>query len=329
MVVEDIHFATLIHAKLEECIAAKVPVCTEKMLSEYKAKMSHLWAYGDYRSDEKAQIRGANVLRSLTTLSSEENSETASFLQNKQADDFVSLQEAIKYICVKTELNPGSDCIIDRTKIQTILTTDVNNLLKEDVMTMLGLLRDSKGLVADEEQNKEGGLVHTIRKHFKGGALADVPEDILNSEKLLEHKHASMMLWSLNLALRVVVLNEVNKQAPTAIEQTKKGPQVEMLVKELSQGLNNLPRVSVIMAIHQMPMPLNEAKELLAQEIAKMLNQDALGRPKDFWLMWTIKNKEKMNDKELFRAPSLHELKRASITFKRFFTNQAINKTDN
>lgn len=229
---------------------------------------------------------------------------------------------------MKTELNPGSTCKIDRLNLNGIVTKDVNNLTQDDVMTLLALIKDSQSLVGDEEQNKEGGLVHAIRTHFKTGTLNDVPEDILSNPHLIEHKHMCMSFWSLNLALRTVVLHEVNKQTPKAIEQTHLGPEVEMLVKELSGYLNNLHRVSVVMALAPEPMPLGVAKHMLSEEVAMMLNADASGRPKDFWLMWTVKHKEKMDDKELFRAPAMHELKRASITFKRFFSNRAIAKTD-
>lgn len=135
--------------------------------------------------------------------------------------------------------------------------------------------------------------------------------------------------WHLNEAIRVVILDEMNKQTPLAIEETRRGPQVETLVKELATDLNNLRRVSVVMALAPEPMPLDIAKSLLSRQIAAMLDADNSGRPKDFWLMWEIKHKENMSEKELFKAPSMHELKRASVTFKRFFINKEISKTDN
>lgn len=328
MIVEQLNNGILIKEKLDECIKKKVLVCEEKMIIDQQKKMRELQVWGDQGSEEKGALREQQILRSLTDgVVKEEEKEDLNLLQMKKEDDFIPLQRVVEYSCERNHSNPGSSCKLNKKDIPVILTKDVNNLTEDDVMTMLATYRDTKSLVEDQDAAE---IISRVHEHFATKSLSDVPEDILKNEQLEYLKNSCMRNWVGNLALRTVVLDEVNKQAVVAIEQTGKEKEIHNIVKELSENLNQLPKATMMVSFVG-ELTVAESKVRLAKWLADKIiveKKPCEGKPNDFWLMWTVKNCENLPWQELGKAPDVTELKRASITFRRFHNAKAILKTD-
>jgi len=124
--------------------------------------------------------------------------------------------------------------------------------------------------------------------------------------------------WALHSALRVVLLHEVDTLMVEAIKQGD--PQrVKEIVAEIAGGLDNLSGLAAAtMLIGE--MSLDQSRTLLFKIVGLMVQGDS-GKPLDFWLMWWVHTKERkaMEDAgTVSLAPTLMELKKASLNFKRF-----------
>lgn len=102
---------------------------------------------------------------------------------------------------------------------------------------------------------------------------------------------------------------------------------IQAIHKELTSHLNHLPGIPIISSLRP-PMLLAEARELLAKEVLKRLSPEEMARPVDYWLMWTVHKEYKDKMQALGGAPSIYEMKRASVTFNKYYNDKEILKTD-
>jgi len=135
------------------------------------------------------------------------------------------------------------------------------------------------------------------------------------------------------MAMHKVLAVNVEEQLKE-LEKTGDPEALSKRAKKIMEGVDNLPGLVMVCAMDDMnPLKYDRAVEILAKNVEgtnvldskkmKLTSCDGV-----FWLMCTVHNYEVPSMENVTEVPTNREIISASMGFKRFYNNLAINKTD-
>lgn len=322
-VVEQINIGLSIYPILKECKEKGLDVCNHELLLNFNNERLWIQTYGQWANPDAAENNKEKIRHSLTVGKTEK----------VEGFDFHHLEGATEHICENNPWTVAVGCEIDRRNVQTIMAKDVANLTKLDIRTLLGLQEPVRYIIEDRALQEPGNFLDLLTKHFETLSLNEWPKELFDKQVFQKAFNKFKEEQIINMAMHKVLAVNVAEQLKE-MEKTGDPKKLTKKAEKIMEGVDNLPGLVMVCAMDDMnPLSQDRAVEILAKEVEgtnvldnkkmKLTSCDGV-----FWLMCTVHNYEVPSMENVTEVPTNREIISASMGFKRFYNNLAINKTD-